>query len=312
MPKHFYLQHVGFLSHESRTRFALSVGGVGFVVTTEDPGTRFAANGATRRFVGDPGEDPLVFEIRRGDLSGPRPGHVVFEAGEWWTLRRDADDWIFDIFTVLNGPVPFRSARVRPDFSSGEIVLHAPYYRGVEEVDPLGYPLAELVLNGKLAREGGVELHACGIVDENGRGLVFAGRSGDGKTTTARLWDGRPGVTVLSDDRLILSRRANEFCVYGTPWHGEAEFAAAASAPLAALFLLEHGSATEAVPVSGAEAVANLMPRCFPPFYSREGVEGVLGTLQALVGAVPCFRFPFVPGQGAVECTRRAVEGLSP
>jgi hypothetical protein len=252
----------------------------------------------------------MVFGVARGDLSGPRPGRTVFEAGEWWALRRDAEDWIYDVFTPLNGTAPFKSARVRPDLSGGEIVLHASYYRGVVEVDPLGYPLAELLLNRRLARNGGVELHACGIVDERGRGLVFAGRSGDGKTTTARLWDEQPSVTVLSDDRIVLTRSAGGLDIHGTPWHGEAAFAANASAPLAAVFLLEHGAATEAAPVMGAEFVANVMACCFPPFYDKEGVERVVDTLFAVSDSVPCFRFPFVPGPEAVECVRRTVEEL--
>ena len=71
---------------------------------------------------------------------------------------------------------------------------------------PLEYPLDELLLQGLLARGRGAEIHACGIADGSGRGLLFVGQSGAGKTTMARLWEGERGITVLSDDRIILRR----------------------------------------------------------------------------------------------------------
>ena len=96
----------------------------------------------------------------------------------------------------------------------------------------------------RLSRGEGVEVHAVGISDEQGRGHLFLGHSGAGKSTTARLWIDRPGVRILSDDRIILRVREGRIWMYGTPWHGDAGIASPDCAPLDEIYLLEHGART--------------------------------------------------------------------
>ena len=59
----------------------------------------------------------------------------------------------------------------------------------------------------RLACGQGLEVHAVGIVDEIGRGHLFLGHSGAGKSTTARLWLEQPEIRILSDDRIVLRRQ---------------------------------------------------------------------------------------------------------
>ena len=292
------------------TRLSLRVGGVGFVLTTADPVLQLTVDEPTRRFLGPEGEDAYRLDVRVDKLAGERDGKAVFDCGDSWRLSRSDAGWIFDFFTPVNGERPYRRARLVGDTLSGEIVFDAGYLGRVSEVDALHYPLAELLVIRRLAASGGVELHACGLVDEDGRGILLAGRSGDGKTTSANLWSGERRITILSDDRIIVRSGEGAFRMFGTPWHGEAGFAVNAEAPVAAIFLLEHGSASVAVPVSAEAAVASMIPRCFPPFYDRAGVERVLESLSVLALSVPCFRLPFMPDRTAVEAVRQAIAGV--
>ena len=77
--------------------------------------------------------------------------------------------------------------------------------------------------------------NSCGLIDQS-NGIVFAGTSTAGKSTTARLWDGLDGVRVLSDDHTILRKMEGQFRVYGTPWQGEGGYALADDAPLKNLY----------------------------------------------------------------------------
>ena len=90
----------------------------------------------------------------------------------------------------------------------GEILLHPGFFEWSQPVDPLSTPLDELLYGALLARGRGAEIHGCGLIDAHGNGLLFAGRSGAGKTTMARLWQDVPGTTILSDDRIILRKLA--------------------------------------------------------------------------------------------------------
>jgi hypothetical protein len=89
--------------------------------------------------------------------------------------------------------------------------------------------------------------------------------------------------------------------MYGTPWHGEAMYASPGSAPLARIFVLQHGHGNLLTQLSPSQAVAELFARSFVPFHRHEYVDSALQFLQELVDAVPCYRYEFEPNEGAVE-----------
>ena len=89
--------------------------------------------------------------------------------------------------------------------------------------------------------------------------------------------------------------------MYGTPWHGEAMYASPGSAPLARIFILEHGLGSVITRLSPSQAVAELFARSFVPFHRHEYVESALDFLQELVDTVPCYHFAFEPDQRAVN-----------
>lgn len=170
----------GVLKSQLRPSIRLSVGGIGFALRASDPDVSIILDEPTSRFEAHTAVEGFDFEVRREDLSEAVPGELLFDAGGTWRLSRDSGNggWRYDFFTPLNGNVPYRSALLAEDFAGGEIVLHSNYGRSDSTVDPLHYPLAELLVIQKLARSGGVELHACGLVDEMGRGILLAGNSG--------------------------------------------------------------------------------------------------------------------------------------
>jgi hypothetical protein len=135
------------------------------------------------------------------------------------------------------------------------------------------------------------------------------GHSGAGKSTTTRLWTGREPVEVLSDDRIIVRRESRKedpapgggLRMYGTPWHGEAMYASPHSAPLARIFVLEHGFGNVIQPLTPSQAVAELFARAFVPFHRHEYVESALTFLQEVVDRVPVYRYTFEPDERAVE-----------
>jgi len=235
-----------------------------------------------------------------GELAGP----PLFDSGAVW---KRFDDRI-ECYSQLFGEQPYKTAILSPDLSEVEIVMR------VEGLEPLEFPLDELLINALLTERFGVELHACGVIDR-GNGLLFLGNSGDGKTTTARLWmsAGAPALgrapgagapTLVSDDRVIVRAENGEWTMYGTPWHGEAEICSPASAPLRRIYVLDKAARNSAAPLCGAEAVARLFACAFPPFHAARGIDGLLGTLSDLVADVPVARLSFVNDASAVAFVR--------
>lgn len=225
----------------------------------------------------------------------------MFDSGGAWRMYDLDGSHLYRFFDTRRPGAPYKEVRIAPGAAKGSLLLNSAFYGPGEPVDALQFPLDELLFLRLLSVHGGVELHACGVVGPDGRGHLFAGQSGDGKTTTARLWQAR-GCAVLSDDRIVLRRDGDgSWWMHGTPWHGEAELAANARAPLAGLYLLGRGGRNELQALTPAQAVAGLFARSFLAFHDASIVTRALGEIESLIERHPCFRFRFVPGEEAVR-----------
>jgi hypothetical protein len=243
----------------------------------------------------------ITIEIEWGDLSQKPEGRKVFDSGDIWQLYQSGGEYLFSFSSPLLGSVPYKLARINKDVTTGKILLHEPYFDHNQPVNPLEYPLDELLLINFLALGKGLEIHSCGIIDQLGQGRLFVGQSGAGKTTIARLLQQTEGITVLSDDRMILRQMGQTLWRYGTPWHGEAGLASPARAPLSQVYFLEKGSKNELAPQKRADAVGRLFACSFLPFYSHEGLAFTLSFLEEVVKATPCHVLKWLPDRKVIE-----------
>jgi hypothetical protein len=280
--------------------YALSVGGLVMAVAGHSARSPFECALPARPFLASAKQADLLLEARWQELEATPRGRLLFDSGGVWRAYEDAGTHVIRCHDARHPQFPYKEARVFPGSTRGEVLLDPRLVSREGALDPLEFPLDELLFQHLLRALGGVELHAAGVVSSSGRGYLFAGQSGDGKTTTARLWQSR-GATVLSDDRIVVRRAdAGDWRMYGTPWHGEAELAAAASAPLQDLFVLARGETNELEPLEPAAAVATLFARGFPAFYEPSSTARLLAQLETLVRDVPCRLFRFVPGDDPV------------
>ncbi|HKO04924.1 MAG TPA: hypothetical protein VJW51_09255 [Candidatus Acidoferrales bacterium] len=153
--------------------------------------------------------------------------------------------------------------------------------------------LLRIVHSLLLAPAGGLLLHASGGI-RGGRGVLFSGVSGAGKTTIARL--APPDVQLLTDEISYLRRAGDGFRVYGTPFSGELGIQGEdVSAPLAAIYLIEHGASNRLERVAEVEAVRRLMRNTL--FFAQEKrlVADVFSTVCELARRVPIYRLEFLP-----------------
>lgn len=262
---------------------------------------RLGVKGKKENFVVHDGVPDVKLRADWGEPSESVTGVKLFDAGPVWQLYRDNGTYLFRLHSLAYGSQPFMTARFNGNFSEGEIFLQPDFFESDRAVDPLSSPLDELLFGALLSRGRGAEVHACGLIDSKGRGRLFVGKSGSGKTTMSRLWQNVPGITILSDDRVILRRLGGKIWMYGTPWHGEGAMASPNRAPLEGIYLLERGQLNELMPRKQAEAALRLSSCSFPAFYSREGMEFTLGFAGEVAGEIPCYELRFVPDTKVVE-----------
>ncbi|MBV8546724.1 MAG: hypothetical protein JO093_16945 [Acidobacteria bacterium] len=234
----------------------------------------------------------------------PPPGRLLFESGAVWRAYDDADGFRIDCWSDLFGDAPYKSAFFDRDLRAGRILVRPDAF--LDTMHPLDYPLDEVLIAHLLGRGRGVELHGCGIIDRDGRGQLFVGQSGAGKTTTARVWLAEAPYDIVSDDRVIVRNIDGEWRMFGTPWHGEAELSSPQSAPLAAIHLLVQAPRTELVSLPPAQAAAALFGCTFPPFYDAEALSFTLECLDRIVRDLPVRALRFLPDRSIIECVRSA------
>ena len=232
----------------------------------------------------------------------PLPCAASFDSGALWAMFRSDDHLVFDFTSPALGSTPYRRMQVNKSFTSAQITMRRNILSLHETVSPLEYPGDELLVTNYLAHHAlGVEVHGCGLIDGEAGGQLFLGHSGAGKSTTARLWDYFRNPKILSDDRIILRFHDGELWMYGTPWHGEAEFAAPAKAKLRRIFVVQHGRHNEISPLTKAQTVGEMFARSFPPFHSAEGLGRTVEFLSGIADRLPCYEFQFVPDESAVK-----------
>jgi hypothetical protein len=153
-----------------------------------------------------------------------------------------------------------------------------------------------------LAEEGGFLVHAASAI-RGGGAYLFAGVSGAGKTTMARL--APPDVTVLTDEISYVRRIGNRYKAYGTPFAGElARVGANTSAPLETLYLLVQGPENRIKAVPKIEAARALMRHVLFFAEEKEMVSRVFDSVLQFVSRVEVAQLVFTPDARAWELIR--------
>jgi hypothetical protein len=124
----------------------------------------------------------------------------------------------------------------------------------------------------------GTFIHACGIADGE-KGYIFAGPSGHGKSTIAKL--SRPR-TILCDEMVLLKRDENKKkWLFGTPFVGDSE-SVNKGVQCKGIYFIGKNDFNEVTPISRMAAVIELM---------KEGVMGNFLSLEGIQRIYPHSKF---------------------
>jgi len=297
----------------------LEVAGIGLEVKPAEAGIRLVTDAAHEAFLApDPCGDcaTVVLAPVMSGRPGPKRGRTVFETGTVWRLEETSEGQLLTLRSPLYGNEPYLAVEFDPDYGigRGETIEGGPHLLA-GTMHPFVYPFDEVVYLARLSRGRGVLVHGCGILHE-GRGILLLGTSGAGKSTSARLWAGRPGATILSDDRIVVRADAASggYRIYGTPWHGDAGYESPVSAPLDAVFVLEQAPRNRVIDLTSAAAVSQMMVRAFPAMWDRRGLEFAVRFLSQMTAHLPVRRLQFLPETSMTDCVIEAMarDAVSP
>ena len=238
----------------------------------------------------DSDAESLKIEIRLGDA--PRDWlehwdaeHVLLDTKSTWAMARTQDSsWPFHL-----GPSPVRPSdppvfhlRSNHRFNEAQVYLGAGY-REAQLMSGLLYPLDEVLMRHLLATHGGLLVHAAGL-EVNGKGYLFLGDSGAGKSTIAGFFEDRLGEgRVFSDDRIILRYLQGKWWVFGSPWHGTLPRALHGGVELGGLCFIEQTTEHKIRELTRTEALAKLVQTYLGVWWLSEYRMPQIETLERFV-----------------------------
>ncbi len=153
------------------------------------------------------------------------------------------------------------------------------------------FPSDQILLARTLADRQACFFHAAGMII-NGKGFLFVGHSGAGKTTAAKML--KKQGEVLCDDRIIVRHHTNGLRIHGTWSHGDLADVSAASAPLSAILFLEKSPANRLVPVTKQKETAQLLVQyVVKSLVTADWWEKILALIENIAGEVPAYRLQF-------------------
>lgn len=161
----------------------------------------------------------------------------------------------------------------------------------------LTYILMQTLPRERVAGDGALLLHACGVIIGD-RGYVFFGPSGAGKTTVARLAQGY--AEVLCDENVVLRVAERGVELVSTPFWGfstppDLIRRTNRSAPLAGLYSLVHSPQFSLAPMTPGHAVAALLDTEKVATERTESAAAWLDVAGRIVERIPVHTLGFPP-----------------
>ena len=167
-----------------------------------------------------------------------------------------------------------------------------------------------LMFTFSTANLGVLEMHSSVVVND-GKGYLFLGSSGTGKSTHSRLWiKFIPGSELLNDDNPILRLMPDGTArVFGSPWSGKTPCYKAKDAPVGAVVRLAQAPGNRITKLSVLQAYASLMSSAssFRPF--RNLSDGWHRTMEGIAAKVPCYSLDCLPDEAAARLCYNTVHG---
>ena len=156
----------------------------------------------------------------------------------------------------------------------------------------------------------GTALFHSAIVSQDGRGYMFRGKSGTGKSTHARLWLRHvEGAELVNDDNPVVRLQPDGAWVYGSPWSGKTPCYRNVAVPLGGIVLLSQAPYNKIARLGGVQAYAALVPSISGKRWDRAVADGLHATENALAMGVKVWHLECLPDEEAARLCFETVKG---
>lgn len=147
------------------------------------------------------------------------------------------------------------------------------------------------------------------VVSHLGKGYMFLGPSGTGKSTHARLWlRNIKGAELVNDDNPVVRiGDGGVAMVYGSPWSGKTPCYRNVDYPLGGIVQLSQAPRNEINRLSGIRAYVAIMQSVSGKRWERRIADGLHSTQSRLTASVAVWHLQCLPDKEAAEICESVV-----
>ena len=142
-------------------------------------------------------------------------------------------------------------------------------------------------------------IHAS-VISYKGKGYVFLGKSGTGKSTHSSLWLKHiEGTELLNDDNPVIRIVDGEVIVYGSPWSGKTPCYKNLKMPLGGIVRLSQAPYNKIHRLAPLQSYAALMPSCSCMRWDPASTNALHKTVEKVISQVKCWHLECLPDEEA-------------
>lgn len=147
------------------------------------------------------------------------------------------------------------------------------------------------------------------VVVKDGKGYLFLGKSGTGKSTHTQLWiNNLEGCELLNDDNPVLRIEENGVThVYGSPWSGKTPCYRNLDYPVGAIVDLHQAKENKIRRLSVVEAYATMYLSSSGIRFLKDLADGMHATAEKIICSVPCYSLDCLPNAEAAFLCHKTV-----
>ncbi|MCR4946963.1 MAG: hypothetical protein K5929_08495 [Lachnospiraceae bacterium] len=163
--------------------------------------------------------------------------------------------------------------------------------------------LIRVACESGITKISGLPLHAS-LVEKDGRGIVFLGPSGMGKSTQAKLWKQYENADFFSGDRPALFKIDGIWYGCGMPWDGKDGLFRQKMVPVRALISLEQAKVNKLTRLNSMDSMKVLLNQVMMPMWDQAAMDDTSSLMWQLANDVEFYHLQNRADQEAVDLVR--------
>jgi Serine kinase of the HPr protein, regulates carbohydrate metabolism len=220
----------------------------------------------------------------------------------------------FNVYRLADGSYQFLIAppggefcgllQANAQFSEATLALH-----GNEWARAFAANNSIMLLYAFAAADKNTLLFHASVIENDGYGYLFLGKSGTGKSTHSSLWLKHiAGSELMNDDNPVVVATEQGAIIYGSPWSGKTPCYRNISAPVGAFVRIRQEKVNHITRDKTLEALSALLPSVSSMKWDDRVYNGIYDSISLLIAHVPCYTLGCRPDQEAAEVCYQAVK----